>query len=55
MSNLKTVSPPRAAELVRDGAVLIDIRETDEHARERVIMRSAASMPATRRAPATTY
>ncbi len=36
MSNLKTVSPPRAAELVRDGAVLIDIRETDEHARERI-------------------
>jgi rhodanese-related sulfurtransferase len=36
MSNLKTVSPDRAAELIRAGAVLIDIREADEHARERI-------------------
>src|SRR5664279_1306043 len=36
MANLKTISPERAAELVRSGAVLIDIREADEHARERI-------------------
>ena len=36
MSNLQTISPERAAELVRAGAVLIDIREADEHARERI-------------------
>ena len=36
MSNLKTISPQRAAELIRDGAALIDIRESDEHARERI-------------------
>lgn len=36
MANLQTVSPARAAELVREGAVLIDIREADEHARERI-------------------
>jgi rhodanese-related sulfurtransferase len=36
MSELKTIPPTRAAELVRQGAVLIDIRETDEHARERI-------------------
>jgi len=36
MSELKTILPARAAELVRKGAVLIDIREADEHARERI-------------------
>lgn len=36
MSELKTISPKRAAELVRSGAVLVDIREADEHARERI-------------------
>lgn len=36
MSELKTISPQRAAELVRAGAVLVDIREADEHARERI-------------------
>ena len=36
MSELKTISAARAAELVREGAVLIDIREADEHARERI-------------------
>jgi rhodanese-related sulfurtransferase len=36
MSNLQTISPQRAAELMRDGAVLVDIREADEHARERI-------------------
>ncbi len=36
MSHLQTISPQRAAELVRTGAVLIDVREADEHARERI-------------------
>ena len=36
MSKLKTITPERAAELVSAGAVLIDIREADEHARERI-------------------
>jgi rhodanese-related sulfurtransferase len=36
MSNLKTVSPEQAAALVRDGAVLIDIREANEHASENI-------------------
>jgi rhodanese-related sulfurtransferase len=36
MNDLKTISPARAAELVRGGAVLVDIREADEHARERI-------------------
>jgi len=36
MSNMQTIPPARAAELVRQGAVLIDIREADEHARERI-------------------
>jgi len=36
MTELKTISPQDAAELVRKGAVLIDIRDEDEHARERI-------------------
>ena len=36
MADLKTISPERAADLVRSGAVLIDIREADEHAREHI-------------------
>lgn len=36
MSHLNTVSPERAAELIRSGAVLVDIREADEHARENI-------------------
>lgn len=36
MSQLQTVSPARAAVMMRDGAVLIDIREADEHAREHI-------------------
>ncbi len=36
MSDMKTVIPERAAELIRAGAVLIDIREADEYARERI-------------------
>jgi rhodanese-related sulfurtransferase len=36
MSHLQSITPQRAAELLRDGAKLIDIREADEHARERI-------------------
>ena len=36
MSALKTIAPTRAAELLRDGAVLVDVREADEHASERI-------------------
>jgi rhodanese-related sulfurtransferase len=36
MSALKTISPERAAQLMREGAVLVDVREADEHARERI-------------------
>jgi rhodanese-related sulfurtransferase len=34
MANLQTISTSRAAELIRTGAVLVDIRESDEYARE---------------------
>ncbi|QXM24711.1 rhodanese family protein [Elioraea tepida] len=34
---LKTITPEQAAEMLRDGgATLIDVREPDEHARERI-------------------
>lgn len=36
MTALKTISPKQATELVRRGAVLIDVRDADEHARERI-------------------
>ncbi|RDV05591.1 rhodanese family protein [Undibacter mobilis] len=36
MTELKTISPTRAAELMQTGAVLVDIREADEHARENI-------------------
>jgi rhodanese-related sulfurtransferase len=36
MSQLKTIAPEHAAELVRSGAVLIDIREAAEHASEHI-------------------
>jgi len=36
MRKVETISPARAAELIRQGAALIDIREADEHARERI-------------------
>lgn len=34
---MKTISPERAVELVNSGAVLIDIRETAEHAGENIL------------------
>lgn len=36
MSTLTTITPERAAELVRAGAALVDIRDADEHARENI-------------------
>jgi rhodanese-related sulfurtransferase len=33
---IKHIPPARAASLIREGAVLVDIREADEHARERI-------------------
>ncbi|MEX0753056.1 MAG: rhodanese family protein [Xanthobacteraceae bacterium] len=36
MSALKIIGPERAAELLHAGAVLVDIREADEHAREKI-------------------
>jgi len=34
--SLPTIDPVRAKRLIQDGAVLVDIREADEHAREHV-------------------
>ncbi|MBB3017459.1 rhodanese-related sulfurtransferase [Microvirga lupini] len=34
--SLTTISPQKAKELIAQGAVLIDVREADEHARERI-------------------
>jgi rhodanese-related sulfurtransferase len=36
MSHPETISPEKAAELLRDGAVLIDIREANEHVNENI-------------------
>lgn len=36
MPTLKTITPERAAALVRQGAVLIDVREAHEHAAEHI-------------------
>ncbi len=36
MTSMTPISPARAAELMRAGAVLVDIRERDEFARERI-------------------
>jgi rhodanese-related sulfurtransferase len=33
---LQTIDPAQAKRLIDDGAILVDIRESDEHARERV-------------------
>ena len=33
---LPTITPERARSLIEEGAILIDIREADEHARERI-------------------
>ena len=47
MTSLKTISPERAATLLREGgATLVDVREPDEHARERIP--GARSLPLSR-------
>jgi len=33
---LQTITPDQAAQLLRQGATLVDVREPDEHARERI-------------------
>lgn len=40
---LRTVSPEKARDMLNEGAILVDIREADEHARERIA--SARSLP----------
>lgn len=46
---IKTIAPQLAAELIRDGATLIDVRGPDEHARERIT--AARNVPLDRLAP----
>ncbi len=36
MSKVETIGPERAAELIKQGAALIDIRESNEYARENI-------------------
>lgn len=36
MTTLKSISPKRASDLLKEGAVLVDIRGADEHAREHI-------------------
>ena len=36
MSRVETIGPERAAELIKQGAVLVDIRESSEYARENI-------------------
>ena len=43
---LQSISPQEAAQKLRDGATLVDIREPDEHARARIP--GAASLPLSR-------
>lgn len=40
---LRTVSPEKARDMLNEGAILVDIRDADEHARERIA--SARSLP----------
>lgn len=48
---LKTVTPEQAARLIRkEGALLVDVREADEHARERIP--GAQNLPLSRLDPA---
>ncbi|MGQ3180138.1 MAG: rhodanese-like domain-containing protein, partial [Blastomonas fulva] len=42
--SLKSISPQTASELVNQGAVLVDIRAADEHARERIATARHVSM-----------
>lgn len=47
---LKTITPDQAARMLREGATLMDVREPDEHARERIP--GARNLPLSRLAEA---
>lgn len=47
---LQTITPDQAAQLLREGATLVDVREPDEHARERIP--GARNLPLSRLADA---
>lgn len=47
---LKTITPDQAAQMLREGATLVDVREPDEHARERIP--GARNLPLSRLAEA---
>ncbi len=42
----KTVSPAEARKLVQDGAILVDVREADERARENPRHATSRGLPA---------
>jgi rhodanese-related sulfurtransferase len=42
--NIRTIAPQRATELLAAGAKLLDIREADEHARERILQAQHAPL-----------
>jgi rhodanese-related sulfurtransferase len=47
---LNTITPDQAAQMLREGAALVDVREPDEHARERIP--GARNLPLSRLAEA---
>ena len=47
---LNTITPDQAAQMLREGATLVDVREPDEHARERIP--GARNLPLSRLAEA---
>lgn len=47
---LQTITPYKAAQMLREGAALVDVREPDEHARERIP--GARNLPLSRLAEA---
>lgn len=47
---LQTITPDKAAQMLREGAALVDVREPDEHARERIP--GARNLPLSRLAEA---
>lgn len=49
--SIQSVTPERARQLVADGAMLIDVREADEHARERIPQARNVPLAALGRAP----
>ncbi len=47
--SLATISPQQAAALLKDGAIIVDIRERDEHAREHIAAGASSAAVAPRR------